>query len=195
MQLLLVKSDDYLAAHQAALLSNNNMPASFPAKYSSDANECLLCYKTLYTVQNTKSVSVSEKNNANNAVHAQLIDMFTDGQCIFANNQKVRKEFIFRQALRAVRGAGIAGLRGHLTNVVTGLPVADAIISTADGKYTATTDSKGHYHIKQILAGTYTFGIAKAGFQTVYQPVTIQAGITRRGNFSITLQESLLKVA
>ena len=82
---------------------------------------------------------------------------------------------------------------GTITNCVSGLPIADAIVQTSDGFF-ATTDANGNYTIK-ASPGSYSVSVSKpnAGFSTANGNVVVTNG----GNsiFNACLQPSPIIVS
>jgi len=104
MKELLLKSTAYLKKNEGALLLNNNMPLAFATTYINDNKNCNALKDQYEKLRSSKGVSVQEKIKAGNAIYKALIDLFTDGQCLFPDQPALKKQFIFRQVLRMVEG-------------------------------------------------------------------------------------------
>src|SRR6266536_2369497 len=76
---------------------------------------------------------------------------------------------------------------GVITNCETGLPIAGAIVQTADG-FLRTTDASGAYSVNNMAPGTYSVTVSKPGFG--FNTVTGNVTVTDGGNtiFNACLQ-------
>src|SRR5256885_10586323 len=75
-------------------------------------------------------------------------------------------------------------IQGQVTSAATGLPIANAVIKTADG-YLRTTDASGNYSISPITPSTYSMtASARGGFAPSTAPsVAVTNGNTTIQNF------------
>lgn len=79
-----------------------------------------------------------------------------DAQVIYAgeNNQAIRHQFVLEHQLQLVRGAGVAGMRFHVTDSATTLDVeaANILIKPTTENY---TNNRGRALKLQLAAATY----------------------------------------
>lgn len=163
LKLMNVQASNFVATHNTALTSGDNMPASFESTLSTDATNY---YNKLQEFIDSEELAVQAtdfKIKTNNEVYAKLITMFKDGQEIFKTQDAIRKQFVFDTVLGIISGPGTAGLRGLVTNSITearlsGVEIlitetGDTFLTDTEGKYTATPLASGSYRIKVSLAG------------------------------------------
>ena len=73
---------------------------------------------------------------------------------------------------------------GVVTDVSTGLPIAEAIVRAED--YLNTTDANGHYILSDVLEGTYTVTASAPGYASQSEEkVKVWAGDTTTVNFQL----------
>lgn len=183
---IMIDGNDFITANSVALLAGANMPAGFAALFTTAKTE----FETLYTsyINATLDVEVKtqEKITANNAVYDDLISMCKDGQRIFKNDEAVKNLFTYDQILLDIAGPGIAGLRGGLTDSVTGLKLPDGVIATISifgTDHTTNSNAESRYEISPVAAGTYTIVIECPGYQSQQiTNVVIQTGTLKTLN-------------
>lgn len=189
---LIDAANNFIAANLEALMANENMPADFQAAFKTAGEVSLADYVVYSHVSLEKEAATTIKVDANNAIYASLMEMLKDGQQIFKDDLVMKRKFTFRYLVSMNRGERPASLKGKISNNLN-MPVAGAVIVSQDQKYTATTDRKGQYHIKRIAAGTYTFTITCAGYNTLVQVITFAAGKASKCDFEMA--NTLMKVA
>ena len=181
---LIDAANNFIAANLDALMANGNMPADFQTTFKVDGDSCIALSAIYGKVNMEKQMATSTKQNANNAIYANVIEMLKDGQQIFKNDEIMKRQFTFSYLVSMHRGEGSASLKGRIVNSLN-QPVAGAVILSQDQKYTGTTNSKGHYRINRIAAGTYTFTITCAGYNPVVQTITFAAATASKGDFEM----------
>lgn len=67
----------------------------------------------------------------------------------------------------------LLGIKGLVTDYVTGLPMADALVSAST--VTVKTDAAGGFTIDKLAAGDYTVTVSKANFTTLEKVVTVSS--------------------
>jgi hypothetical protein len=77
-------------------------------------------------------------------------------------------------------------LQGTVTENTGGAPVQGALVSVANGMFTATTAANGSYQINNVLVGTWNVDVTKAGYNPASASVTITENITTTQNFALT---------
>lgn len=182
---LIDTANTFIANNLDSLMASENMPADFQTTFKAAGDNCIALSVIFAHINMEKEIATSIKTKANNGVYARMIEMLKDGQQIFKDNAEMKKQFTFRYLVSKQRGEHPARLRGRIVNTLN-IPVEGAVIMSQDERYTATTDSKGQYHIRRIAAGTYTFTISCAGYETIVAAITCTAGIASRGDFEMT---------
>ncbi len=186
---LLVDGDAFITANTADLTAGNNMPAAFAATFNTAKTQYDTFYQSFITAGQSDEVETQTKLNANNAIHADLMAMFLDGQEIFKNDEAVRKLFIFDQVLLNVEGPGIAGAKGEITNSTNDNPITTAANLEFVGptEYTTVSGPDSRYQASPLAAGSYTVTVTCPGFQTlIINNVEIQTGVLKTLNIELT---------
>jgi carboxypeptidase family protein len=188
---LIALANSFIADNMETLTANENMPASFQARFQSDGENCENLSIVFCKIDMEKEKTTSNRKDANNAIYLSAIEMLKDGQQIFRNNAALKRQFIFRYLISLYKNEGAASLKGH---VVTDLnqPIEGVTITSKDQKYTATTNAKGYYRINRIAEGTYTFILTYPGYSPLEQAITFSAGIAVNANFKL---ENFMKKA
>jgi hypothetical protein len=185
-QALLVSGSNFIANKLAQLTAAQNMPASFQAGF----DEVKQQYEALYLqfVQSEEAARVETENKviANNDIHAKLMNMFLDGQEIFKDNEALKRQFTFEQVLLLVSGPGAAGLKGMVTDSVTGSPLANVQVSLLPGGRIATSNNDGHYAFAQLSANSYTVLFAAAGYQPFTLQLQVLTSVTHTSNVQLS---------
>src|SRR5258706_303530 len=89
-------------------------------------------------------------------------------------------------ALRALVATGPAPppatmgqISGHVVDAATGNPIVGAIAqATGPTNGTANSDATGTFTLVALAPGSYTVLVAKSGFATLSQTVSVTAGVT-----------------
>lgn len=186
---LLLDGEAFITANTADLTAGNNMPPTFPVTFNAAKSGYDTTYQSFITAGQTDEVETQTKLNANNALHATLMTMFSDGRELFKNDEAVKKLFTWEQVLLNVEGPGIAGARGEITNLATGNPIAVPANLEFSGPsdYATVSDSDGRYQMSPMAAGTYTVTVSATGYQTqVINNVEIQTGVLKTLDIALT---------
>lgn len=179
---VLTEGSKFITSNTTELVANDNMPLGFGADFDAakDAFETLQA-KFFGGVTDTNTGS-QNKIIANNSVFAKLSKMLNDGQIIFTSDFTNKQKFIFNNLKGIISGINQAGLRGYVTDVATGLPVADATVATANNIYTAITDVEGRFNIKGMAANDYVLTIGAVGYSSQTITITVKTGTTSSVN-------------
>jgi hypothetical protein len=96
-----------------------------------------------------------EKLIANNKIYSFLISMFLDAQELFAL-QSIKDQFVFDQVLSLINPGSPANLKGMVTYMIDGKPVAglDALIEEQD--LVVKTGPNGEYNFDGVRSGDVT---------------------------------------
>lgn len=183
---LLLSAKTFLAAHSAALLANQNMPATFEATFGSEQATFATLLTTFQQSEEQIKVDTDNKIIANNNIFAKLSEICLDGQQIFKSNQPLKDQFTFSTVLTIVSGVGTTGFKGYVMDQATTLPIAGVTITAPSFTHNYVTDANGYYEVLQIPAGIYNIVFAASGYNSVNYPAyQVDSGITH--NLSATL--------
>jgi hypothetical protein len=189
---LIDAANTFMANNLDALTADGNMPVGFPVTFSEAGISFINLSVTFFEMDNAKKMIVNQKIEANNVIYASVIIMLKDGQQIFKEDVAVKKLFVFDQQLATRKGAGSASFSGNIKNE-SKLPVVGASIVSSQLGYQAITNAKGHFSIKRMAAGDYTFTISFPGYAPLVQQVSLIAGVATK--VDITLATAMKKVA
>lgn len=168
----------FLITYNDDLLSGN-MPATFADSFSDAQTRFTKAFVGFTNAKDNAAKGGVAKNAANAAVCATLMSMLADGKAIYMQNPVKRKSFSYRELKRMVAGVGKTGIRFTLTQAVTQLPVANAVIQMQPGNYTLYPNKKGIV-VELLASDTYTYTITAPGMKTVEGSIKVKAGGVRR---------------
>ena len=161
--------------------SGNNMPATFQTELDTLKSDFQTLQTNFLGSEAGAEVQTENKIDANNAIYQVIISINADAQSIFIAEEEEaeRQQFVLEHQLFLVRGAGVAGMRFHVTDNTTGNDVADATI-TIKTDVVLTTDENGRALKLQLAADTYKVKIEKTGYTTQNIDVTVTTGTVKR---------------
>ncbi len=185
---LLMSASTYISNRSAVLSANNNMPPTFPPEF--DALKLLFETKHQFFLQaeEQERVQTAEKINANNAVYATTTGICKDGQKIFRKNKEVKQQFVIEDVMFLISGTGTAGVKGTVTDSVSGLPIEGVTVLVEQHDKTDVTDVAGKYSIKQVAAGSYTVSFSKAAYVSVSVAHEVNTGTM--GTLNVQMEPS-----
>jgi hypothetical protein len=192
---LILAANSFMHDNGSALTANDNMPASFVAKFRADGDRFIQLDTKRMEAANKNSLTTKDKVSANNAIYKSLIDMFADAQRVFTNNAPLRSQFTFGYMVNQVSGSGIGSIRGLISSSINGKAVDGVTITAIDEKYSAITNDKGRYNITRVAAGTYTFVFEKPGYESATQDVVVKPGTAATFDVVLTSEQIALKAA
>ncbi len=67
----------------------------------------------------------------------------------------------------------------------SGVPVADAVVATADGLYSTTTDEAGHYALGYLPAGSHVVVVSALGYSDGRNTVVVKELETVASDFTL----------
>ena len=164
----------------------NNMPATF----QTDFNTLKTNFKTLHIdylgSEAGAELGTEEKIEANNALYKTITSVNADAQVIFtgADEESLRSQFTLESQLELVRGAGVAGMRFHVTDALTGEDIEGVTVGLKEGVH-VTTDENGRAIKLQLAAGSYAVAAAKTGYNTYHTNVIVVTGTVKRVNIQL----------
>ncbi len=166
------------------------MPASFPNSFEEKVNEFR---RILAAYEQSKEVVMEGTQNrrkALNSIHKDFMVMMLDGQQIFGDNEAVRKQFVFTDVLSRISGAGLAGIRGAITDTVTNAAIANASITIKDGNGNTigvtTSDAEGKF-VNNTPSGTYNVTVVANGYITrIVDGFTVDVGTVSKLDIALS---------
>ena len=164
------------------------MPVTFEAAYNAAAGELKTAVEAFIDSEEMGKEATEVKIDANNAVYLKLMDMFKDGQEIFRGQDSIRDQFVFEKVLGLINGAGTAGLRGVITDIVSGLPVAGALLKVFGEDITAISNEEGKYTLTPMASGDYKVMVSRDGYENMEVLKTVQVGVVSHLDFALTAQ-------
>jgi hypothetical protein len=177
----------FIKNHQAELVANENMPPNFGVDFDAAKDSYDALQIKFFGGVTDGSANTQQRISANNALYAKLTKMFSDAQIIFADDEPTRQQFVFSNVKAIISGISQAGIRGFVTNAVTGMPIEGAIIATANNIYNGITDADGRVDFKGMVANDYSFTISADGYTAQMVAVTIKIGTVSALNVSLAL--------
>jgi hypothetical protein len=105
----------FITANNAALIADDNMPATFAAKVAADGQSFLDKYIEFMAAQET-STKTAAKIKANNAIYAEGISLMADGKVVQEDDEARRKYYVFNTLKELVSPPGSASLTVELKN-------------------------------------------------------------------------------
>lgn len=172
--------NNFITAHSAELLANNNMPASFPATFTAIKQQVDTdVIAMLNTRENTKA-GTQDKIAANNTLHDHCIDICEDGQHVFVNDEARRSQFVWDSIQQIITPPGVAGVRITIKEEGTNFPLQGVTITIQQPGGTPleqTTDANGKAAFIGLEAGAYNGTIVKPGYETKAKSGEIKTGV------------------
>jgi hypothetical protein len=184
---LLAKANTFITDNLTQLsYSGNNMPATFQGQFSTLKTNYKNKHIAFLTSESAAQTGRGDKIKANNIIYELITNINADAQAIFINptDESERNQFTVEHQLQLVRGAGVAGMRFHITNAVTEEDIQDVTVTIKTG-VTVTTDKNGRALKLQLAADTYHIKVQKAGFTLQELPIIVQTGTVKRVNIQL----------
>lgn len=185
-QQMLVSMTNYIALNSVALLANSNMPSTFSTDLSADSLAWNAKHTEFLAARQDAYVATEAKVNANNAIYADLIAMFSDA-AVLGFSPALAGQFVFSSLLTLISGTGVATLQGVITDDVTGLPIAGASVTLTNLGVTVTTTTTGEYNFPSIAGGNYDVQIDAVGYAQVLDSVTVTSGVTTTKDYALVV--------
>jgi len=160
---MMVSMSNFITANSVALLANSNMPAGFSASVTGFQTVFNDTHTDFLTAENEAFVATETKVNANNACYQDLIEMFKDAKYLGFSTATM-KQFTFSALLSLISSGGASILRGTVTDAITGLPVAGAVIELTNLGVSVVSDMNGDYEFTSVPAGTYNVNCTASGY-------------------------------
>ena len=162
---LLQSAITFVQNNMAQLMLDDNMPPSFLSALETAQSNFQTLYQNFLLLTEDAQEATQTKIIANNSIYAALTKMLGDGQVVFSGNEAKLKQFVFARLFELVSGGSTAGLKGNVTDSITGRAIVGAKISLRYKDKAAVTDTEGHYEINQVAAGIYTVVVVADGYQ------------------------------
>jgi hypothetical protein len=176
-QQMLHAANNY-ATDNAAILekAGQNMPQLFPHQLSALLTEFAATHSAFIASEGSAEMLTEQKIALNNSIYAAIVQSVNaDAQVIFTDEAEdaIRNQFVFEHQLYLVRGAGVAGMRFHVTDSATRLAVADVLITIPAKAVSLTTDAEGRALKLQLAEGEYEVKAVKSGYVEWKQTIKI----------------------
>ncbi|MBK7149584.1 MAG: carboxypeptidase regulatory-like domain-containing protein [Bacteroidetes bacterium] len=174
------------------MAAGQNMPATFPAQLTALLISLDAAHAVFLGSETEAQQQAAEKLILNNALYTTIVQAVNaDAQIIFSSKEEeaIRHQFVFRHQRYLVRGAGVAGMRFHITDAVTGAPVPDVLISIPAKSTTLTTNAEGRALRLRLSSGEYLINCEKSGYHTLRQTILLEAGTVQRVYIRLTSME------
>lgn len=154
----------FITTASVELSANNNMPPAFPAAWDTVSDNFQLILQKFQDQEELKLLDTQTKAEANNTIYGKIIQICKDGQRIFRSDDAKQKQFIWEQILFLIRGVGIAGIRGTVTNSLTSETITGAEITITETGDKGITGPEGIYRITGVPAGEYKVECKATGY-------------------------------
>ncbi|MCW5908972.1 MAG: carboxypeptidase regulatory-like domain-containing protein [Chitinophagales bacterium] len=185
VNVLMVNGKQFITDYNTVLTAGGNMLPTFVADWDAAHLAFTTTWQQFKDREDTNVIAAENKLNANNTLYEKIIQICKDGQRIFRHTEAHRQQFVWDSVLYAVRGAGIAGLRGTITNAATGLPIAGAQVLVIETGDTGITGEDGKYSITGVPAGNYNVKASATGYNPVEEPFEVLTGTISALNFAL----------
>ena len=184
---LMASGIQFFTDNTAQLTADGNMPPAFITTFTNEAADFQLALSSFQDQEEFREQETQAKIAANNTLYDKIIQLCKDGQRIFRNDEALRAQFVWEQVLYIIHGAGIAGLRGSVTDSLTNMPIVNAEIIVLETGDTGITDAEGNYRITGLPAGSGTIRCKATGYVGTDVPFTILQGTISTLNFTLTV--------
>lgn len=170
---------------EAADLTTGGMPAGFDASVTTAKDDFAAKHDAFLQSEEASRISTDKKIEANNNIYRQTIRICEDGKRIYRQEASVRLEFTFDRVLDLVRNSQTGhGVSGNTTDAATEDVLGQVELTLErlqdDGTYveegTLDSDNAGFYKFNGVVDGSYRMTVAKTGYVTLEQMVTVSAG-------------------
>ena len=173
----------YVTNNETVLLNGGlNMPAGFKAGLETLRTNYQAKHNQFLGAEASSEVETEDKIELNNDVYQDIIiSINADAQVIYTgeDEQAIRHQFVLEHQLQLVRGAGVAGMRFHVTDSATTLDVETANILIKPGTE-LTTNNRGRALKLQLAAATYQVVVSKTGYITQELTIIVETGKVKR---------------
>ncbi len=174
----------FINENEVRLKFEKNMPASFPATFTTLKNLFATALKSFTKIEEDIRIQTAAKVAANNGIHEQVMEMFLDGQFIFRSEPAKKSKYVFDDVLE-IFAHHLADIKGTISTGVAHLPLAGAVVSIPELAESVVTDEEGRYDFGVIPHGNYTISIVKDGFAPQSLQVEVPTGTTITRNFDL----------
>lgn len=181
LRTLLQKAVQFVTSHEAELMANDNMPASFKTDLSDIRDSIDAKVPVFLNEKENTSQGTQLKLEASNAVYRAAIGICEDGQFVFTNNPAKHKQFVWESIMELVTPPGRAGLKFDVKASGTNAPIAGATVviqTAAKEPEQVVTNELGKGVFDNLAVGDYTGSVTKEGFEPLSVSFTITTGTT-----------------
>ena len=177
----LKNANDFITAHSAELLLNNNMPPAFPADVTTIKTNVDARVTQLLNLRENAKQGTQAKINANNVLNTAKNAICEDGQYVFRNNEAKRAQFVWDSIMELVSPPGRAGLKFTAKELGTNLPIPNAVGTfqkEGGTPVTSTTGPDGKAILDNLEPGKYKGSITHPAYITLNVEFEINTGAT-----------------
>ena len=152
---MMIGAIEFVNNNSATLEANDNMPTTFVQELEDKKNAFELTLSKFIAAEQNAEKQTEEKLIANNKINADLMSMFKDAQELFTL-ESIRDQFVFEKVLTMINPGSPANLKGMVTYMIDGKPVAglDAMIEEQD--LVVKTGPNGEYNFDGVRSGDVT---------------------------------------
>jgi hypothetical protein len=189
---LLDNAQTFIADNSVRLLANH-MDQAFPQEFSIVNQAFKTAYNAYFNSVEKASVGTSEKNQVNNVLYKDLMNMFADAKMIFAKHPDILRKFMFDTLLSFVSGPGTAGIKGVVSNGKTpSTEIVGLLVTIQETDDSVNAEEDGTYRFSHMAAGTYTLLAEAPGYKRQVIPnLLVQTGVYTTMN--IILEKEVVK--
>ena len=184
---LLTRGFKFIDDNETQLLNGgNNMPATFKGEFETLKNTFKSAHTDFLGSEAGAQLGTEEKIDNNNNIYSLITSINADAQAIFIapGEESEAQQFVLEHQLFLVRGAGVAGMRFHLTDKDTDEDLQDVSITIKTG-VTVTTDATGRAIKLQLAADKYSVKFTKPLYTVLELELIIQTGTVKRVNVQL----------
>lgn len=171
-------ASQFIAEHFTRLTEGLNMPSAFQATFNAAADEFEAQHGLFLNKKNVMPKQTATKIAANNSIYLALKILLTDGKVCFQRDAATRQQFVFSRLRYLTGGSGTSGIKGHVVDAATDLPIEGVEINIPKKQRTVRTDENGHYEVLQMASGIYKAVFSKVGYESVVvEDLRVKVGV------------------
>ncbi len=168
----------FMTANEADLKADNKMTDAFMVDYQAAVANYEACRMAYNDSSETATSLTQDNSEANEKIFKKMMGMFAHAQIVFKKEPEMRAQFTFTNVLNQVVSAGVAGIRGKVTELGTKKGINKVKIGIEGKEKTYETDKLGKYDIAQLANGTYTVIFSCEGYNdVVFDDFEVKTGV------------------
>jgi hypothetical protein len=183
LSLLMVAGGEFITKNTAAL-QQGGMAAAFAATYAA-ATAAFEAEFVLYVkARGTATDGTTDKVNANNALHAAMLEMLADAKILFEEDKTISKQFTYKAIRNMITKDVSCGLHIVVRDEDTKKPLSKAVITISTKDEPFLVNKRGVLDIK-LDKGTYTIIVNVPGYTPYLGQATADTGVMHRVAISL----------